>query len=91
MTILGEPFGIKPEPWQEEAACQYVDPELFFILKGQTTKVRQAKKICRSCPVVDQCREWAIEIGDRHAILGGTTERDRRHLRKARHAGGAAA
>lgn len=72
----------KPEPWTEEATCAQVDPELFFLEKGQTAKASTAKKICAVCPVISQCAEWAYRTGDRHAILGGLTSFDRRTARQ---------
>jgi WhiB family transcriptional regulator, redox-sensing transcriptional regulator len=43
---------------------------------------RAAKQICKACPLIMQCLEFAIsnhELG----IWGGTTERDRQRLRSS--------
>jgi hypothetical protein len=48
----------------------------------------RAKAICRQCPVLTECRVWALtKVGsdDRHTILGGMTWSQRKvWLRKYR-------
>ncbi|MFD9668910.1 WhiB family transcriptional regulator [Rhodococcus sp. NPDC059968] len=39
---------------------------------------REAKRICSQCPVVDQCRTYALSAGERYGVWGGTSEDDRR-------------
>jgi len=36
-----------------------------------------AKKVCFTCPVKTPCLEWALEVDDRYAVLGGTTPVER--------------
>lgn len=43
----------------------------------------EGKKVCRGCPVKDQCLEYALEHGEL-GIWGGTSERERRRLRRLR-------
>lgn len=76
------------EEWMDDALCAQTDPELFFPDKGGST--REAKDICRACPVVDQCLTWALEHPQRYGIWGGTSERDRRKITTARAKGTAA-
>lgn len=68
------------EPWMELAACAYVDPELWFPEIGGNP--RDARKICRQCPVSVDCREYAVLNRERWGIWGDTSERDRRRLFK---------
>lgn len=74
-----------PQPWMEQAACSTVDPDLFFMV-GDTpeyrTATRQAKRICRRCPVMDACLDYALKINDRHGIWGGLTPWERQTIRK---------
>lgn len=77
--------------WRRRAACRGVDPELFFTAgeSGRPTRatldrLATAKTVCRGCPVVDECREWAIDVGDDHGILGGTTPAERSAIRNQR-------
>lgn len=68
--------------WHADAACRGVDPDLFFPERGEST--REAKEICGICPVRRVCLEHALTHGERHGIWGGTSERERRSLRRSR-------
>jgi WhiB family redox-sensing transcriptional regulator len=79
--------------WRESAACRTVDPDLFFPI-GTTgpaiLQINEAKAVCQSCPVRDECLEWALETGQSIGVWGGTSEAERRSLlrRAARRARG---
>jgi WhiB family redox-sensing transcriptional regulator len=64
--------------WQSDALCAQTDPEAFFPEKGGST--RDAKKICTSCDVKEQCLEYALGSDERFGIWGGKSERERRKL-----------
>jgi WhiB family redox-sensing transcriptional regulator len=69
--------------WQLRATCRQVETDLFFPQEGETHhgrrgRERAAKRICRSCPVLAQCRNHALSVGEPFGIWGGTTEADRR-------------
>lgn len=66
--------------WQERALCAQTDPEAFFPEKGGST--REAKRICESCEVRDECLEYALEHDERFGIWGGLSERERRRLKR---------
>ncbi|GGM85141.1 hypothetical protein GCM10012275_64860 [Longimycelium tulufanense] len=65
--------------WRETAICSQVDPELFFPEKGGSTQ--PAKRICKGCPLRDQCLAWALEHDERYGVWGGLSEMQRRKLR----------
>ena len=67
--------------WHAEAACRGTDA-IFFVDRGESAE--PAKAICSTCPVVDECRDFALDSGEKHGIWGGTSERERRVLRKNR-------
>jgi WhiB family redox-sensing transcriptional regulator len=69
-----------PLAWQTDSLCAQTDPEAFFPEKGGST--RDAKKICSSCEVRNQCLEYALLNDERFGIWGGLSERERRKLRK---------
>ncbi|WP_124712973.1 WhiB family transcriptional regulator [Mycolicibacterium nivoides] len=50
----------KPESnWRELATCQFIDPEMFFPLKGGSTEA--PKRVCNTmCDVREQCLEAAM-------------------------------
>jgi len=71
--------------WLEAAACQDCDPDLFFPDGRAGPALRQvedAKEICRACPVQVPCLAWALEHGVGFGVWGGTTEAERRALRR---------
>lgn len=70
--------------WQERALCAQTDPESFFPEKGGS--VRDAKKMCSSCEVRQDCLEAALERDERFGIWGGMSERERRSLKLRREA-----
>lgn len=69
-----------PLAWQADALCAQTDPESFFPEKGGST--RDAKKVCGSCAVRDECLEYALQNDERFGIWGGMSERERRKLRR---------
>lgn len=67
--------------WVEYSACADADPALFFPTRGQPTD--EAKAICQTCVVIEECREWAL-LHERHGVWGGLSERERRRERRRR-------
>ncbi|GAB3463977.1 hypothetical protein GCM10027519_28920 [Kineococcus endophyticus] len=74
--------GLTPEDpgWQELALCAQTDPEAFFPEKGGST--REAKRVCQSCEVRQECLEYALGNDERFGIWGGLSERERRRLKR---------
>jgi WhiB family redox-sensing transcriptional regulator len=72
-----------PQLWRSAAMCLYVDPDLFYPEQGAVAKVRAAKRICDTCPVVARCLADALANDERFGVWGGKTERERRQLRRA--------
>lgn len=68
--------------WRAHAACAETDPELFF--PDTTWSPRLAKQVCAACPVQNKCLQWAMDTNERFGIWGGTTEYQRRQLRRVR-------
>lgn len=62
------------------AECGGLDAELFFPERGASTKA--AKAVCAECPIRLQCLEYALDASIKFGIWGGTSERERRRLRK---------
>ncbi len=71
--------------WRHHAACRDVDPELFFPI-GNTgpalLQIEEAKHVCRRCPVSESCLRWALESGQDAGVWGGTSEDERRALKR---------
>ena len=73
---------LQPVEWQAKARCSEVDPEIFFPERGGSSKA--ARAVCNKCAVRDQCLEYALNNKEQFGIWGGTSERERRKLRKDR-------
>jgi WhiB family redox-sensing transcriptional regulator len=64
----------RDEPWKERAACIGLDSSFFFPeLKGQHP---EGQRICRGCPVRDECLDYAVRSGEHYGCWGGVTERN---------------
>ncbi|WP_431991913.1 WhiB family transcriptional regulator [Streptomyces albogriseolus] len=71
--------------WRYSAACRTEDPELFFPIGTSgpaLLQTEQAKAVCRRCTVQEQCLEWALETGQSIGVWGGTSETERRALKR---------
>jgi WhiB family transcriptional regulator, redox-sensing transcriptional regulator len=73
---------LQPVDWQTKARCTEVDPEIFFPERGGSSKA--ARAVCSNCDVRMQCLEYALNNKEQFGIWGGTSERERRRLRKER-------
>jgi WhiB family redox-sensing transcriptional regulator len=75
------------DDWRHWALCREVDPELFFPI-GNTgealLQIEEAKAICRRCPVMEQCQQWALETGQDAGVWGGLSEDERRSIKRRR-------
>jgi WhiB family redox-sensing transcriptional regulator len=73
------------DSWISQAKCQEENTNLFFILRGdpeQKTKRTEAYAVCQHCPVKAECLDYAI-INHEVGIWGGTTDAERRFLRRS--------
>lgn len=61
--------------WHKEAVCAQTDPEVFYPEGNTTTK--QAKAICKICPVSSECLEYALSGIEAYGIWGGKTATER--------------
>ena len=72
--------------WRVGAACRDTDPDLFFPV-GTTgpalEQIATAKSVCQLCEALHPCLEFALMTHQDSGIWGGTSEEERRKLRKA--------
>jgi hypothetical protein len=75
---------VRREPWMADGLCVTRDlpVEVFFPTRGQD--VDMAKQVCAPCPVRVECLEYALDGGEAFGIWGGTSERERRRIRRRR-------
>jgi WhiB family transcriptional regulator, redox-sensing transcriptional regulator len=78
------PLPFLPTDWQVGAICAELPEDeadaIFFPERGGSSKA--AKAICARCPVRSECLDYALVSKEPFGIWGGTSERERRRLRK---------
>ncbi len=74
--------------WASRAACRGTpNPGLFFPAATGITaagQAREAKAVCADCPVLTACLAYALATRQEYGVWGGTTERERRAMARAR-------
>ncbi len=76
------PDTVAPDPlaWQDDALCAEIAGDWWFPEPGGLA--REAKQVCRRCAVRPECLAWALDHDER-GVWGGTSEDERRRLRRA--------
>ncbi|MCI5825328.1 MAG: WhiB family transcriptional regulator [Arcanobacterium sp.] len=75
--------------WQAQGLCNKLDPEVFFHPEGERggprrRRIERAKAICAQCPVIAQCREYALDNHEPYGVWGGLSEEERADILRAR-------
>jgi WhiB family redox-sensing transcriptional regulator len=74
------------DSWHLRALCRGNHSHLFFppsTFERKDERERRelrARAICRVCPVMSECLEYAVRIREPYGIWGGFTENERREL-----------
>ncbi len=78
-------LSIESGSWREHAACRDTDPDLFFPV-GTTgpavDQIESAQAVCHQCDAQSDCLEFALATNQDSGVWGGTSEEERRKLRK---------
>ncbi|WP_072803869.1 WhiB family transcriptional regulator [Rhodococcoides yunnanense] len=74
--------------WQLDAVCRGSSSDIFFSPSGEGRTARrqredQAKVLCGQCPVISQCRRFALAANEPFGVWGGMTARERALRRTA--------
>lgn len=75
--------------WRQSASCREVEPDLFFpvgVTGPAELQIATAKAVCGGCTVREECLEFAVQTNQEYGVWGGTSEEERRTLRRARRA-----
>lgn len=84
-TVLARAFDPKKEEWRGYASCRDMDPDLFFPV-GTTgaalDQIEASKSICNLCEVREDCLDFALSTNQESGVWGGTSEEERRTLRR---------
>lgn len=73
--------------WRDSSLCrdpQY-DPEMWFPKGTDAASMAdeaEAKRVCRRCPVMETCGQWALETRQDSGVWGALSERDRTSIRR---------
>ena len=72
---------LSDDEWKEQAACEGMHDVADYFNSNQTLlSVQNAIRICKGCPVMVECKDWATRLHRIDPIkgtYGGETERDR--------------
>jgi len=68
--------------WKAEAACKDLDVDIFFPVSESDSA--RAKVVCATCPVRQECLDYAIVTRQEDGVWGGLTESERRRERRRR-------
>lgn len=69
-----------PGPWARKGRCRQTPAGIFFPGRGEDTE--DAKAVCARCPVLAECRKYALAHPALHGVWGGLSVEERRHLRR---------
>jgi WhiB family redox-sensing transcriptional regulator len=78
-------LSIERDDWRDHSACRDTDPDLFFPVGTTGPAIEQidtAKAVCRQCDVQKDCLDYALATNQDSGIWGGTSEEERRALRR---------
>lgn len=67
--------------WREQAACLDTDPDLFFPAHPND-RCDDARAVCATCPVQEECLGWALERDERFGVWGGKNQQQLSAMRK---------
>ncbi|MGI5162753.1 WhiB family transcriptional regulator [Spirillospora sp. CA-253888] len=68
--------------WRNKAACK---GQAALMTARTNTDTLAAKRLCFTCPVMPQCRSWALSLPERidpGGVCGGLTEPERATRRR---------
>ena len=80
--------------WIDGAKCRGLPGDLFYSEhQHNNSQVQEARSVCLGthpnhpgrCPVLEACLDYAINNGEKYGVWGGTSERERRRIKRQRH------
>jgi WhiB family redox-sensing transcriptional regulator len=78
-------FDWDDDAWRDNASCRTSHPDLFFPVgagRSAVDLVDAAKAVCRACVARPACLEFALVRNQESGVWGGTSEEERRRLRR---------
>lgn len=71
------------QDWMELGSCRGVTTNIFFPEPYEVPS-QAARRLCRRCPVKQECLQYALDHGE-VGIWGNTTDADRAKMLRSRH------
>ena len=73
--------------FDNHSLCAEVDPEVWFPEEGgnskyKTPEAEYAKQLCKACPALVECREYALRYTGLYGIWGALDPSQRRDIQK---------
>jgi len=68
--------------WHRQAACRGQGPDAF--VRGPKSDYRATRELCETCPVRRACLDFALADETLTGLWGGTTNIERRLIRRRR-------
>ncbi|MEU1309442.1 WhiB family transcriptional regulator [Streptomyces cinnamoneus] len=69
--------------WRLRGICLNVHDTFFPVSSNAcaaAADAAEAKQICGNCPVITECRQWALDHRIEYGVWGGLSERERRTI-----------
>lgn len=77
------PDTTRDDDWMQRARCRPpADHDVFFPEVGGDSPAQEARAICHTCPVIEECLEFALKYDFRYGVWGGLSEMQRRPLHR---------
>lgn len=81
MTVtLDQIEATHPPTFWPAAACRDLPPDWFHPDRGES--LVEARTVCATCAVRPDCLLWAVTNNERFGVWGGTSERERRRIKR---------
>lgn len=77
---------VKYPQFDGSQSCSQIGTEFYYSKptnKKELELAVQIKNLCSNCTFKDECLEWALHY-EKYGIWGGTTEDERKSIRKKR-------
>ena len=92
MTVRGRAMGsdLQRAPvtedveWQIQGSCSQPGARRELWFPARDSQAGPAKRICLTCPVVIQCRDWALSHHEQAGVWGALSEGERQEIWKGR-------
>ena len=81
--------GLRDVAWMDDANCKGADVEMFFMFGGRSvyspawyTNRRVIDMFCSTCPVREECLEYALRVPNTVGVWGGKTREQREAIKQ---------